>query len=58
METDNRQTGKQINKQTGKQGTYWTGGPVDDHGGLVLTGQVAEGDVGDLVDHMFPQRVV
>lgn len=31
---------------------------MDDHGGLILARQMAEGDVGDRVDHVFPQRVV
>lgn len=51
-----------------RQTDTWTGNrqdrtqrtrrPVDHHGGLILTGQVAEGDVGDLVDDLFPQRIV
>lgn len=31
---------------------------MDDHGGLILTCQMAEGDVGGFMDHMFAQRVV
>lgn len=31
---------------------------MDDHSSLILAGQMGEGDVGDLVDHVLPQRVV